>query len=129
MTSKARWLSIRETVFAEQRKSCAVCKLPFTSHEDMHGHHAIYTRQKGLDKWLDTPENIVLLCQKCHADHGHLTAWFRRNMFWTAKIDAGYDMLTWHENMPMLIKDHFIYVYDPFTKGTPEEMERRARYE
>ena len=129
MTTPSRWSEIRERVFKDQHGQCARCWRTFASHEDMHAHHAVYSRQKGLEKWLDTPENIVLLCQKCHADHGHLTAWFRRNMFWTAKINAGYDMLTWHENMPMLIKDHFIYVYDPFTKGTPEEMERRARYE
>jgi hypothetical protein len=108
MTSKARWLSIRETVFKEQRGRCTRCGKSFASHEGMHAHHAIYTRAKGLEKWLDSEENIELVCHKCHADHGYLSSWFGRCMAYTRKVELGYDMEKWNAEIPMLIKDEFI---------------------
>jgi len=110
MTSAKRWSSIRETVFKEQRGKCTRCGQSFASHDDMHAHHAVYTRMKGLEKWLDSEENIELVCPKCHADHGYLTSWFARYLAWSKKIDKGYDMEKWHAEIPMLIKDKFIYI-------------------
>lgn len=111
MTSKKRWTEIRERVFRDQAGKCAMCPRVHQSHETMHAHHAIYTKQKGLEKWLDSEENIELMCNDCHSKrHGYLSGWFGRCMAWTKKIDAGYDMLAWNESLPMRIKDAFLYL-------------------
>jgi ribosomal protein S27AE len=118
MTSKARWLSIRETVFKEQRGRCTRCGLSFASHEDMHAHHACYPKDIKFSKCLDSEQNIVLLCNKCH-EHIHRVLGnsdFIRDMFWSKKIDNGYDMIEWEKNItrndgqPMLIHHNFIYI-------------------
>jgi len=99
----------RERVFREQKGKCARCPRVFQSHEDLHAHHAVYGRDKRIPE-LDQPENIQLICHKCHAEHGYLSGWFMRCMAWTEKIDLGYRMQEWHDNLPMLIKDEFIYL-------------------
>jgi len=99
----------RERVFTEQRGKCATCWRHFQSHEEMHAHHCIYTRDKRMPE-LDEAPNIQLLCPDCHSNHGYLSSWFGRCMAWTAKIDAGYEMAAWNESLPMLIKDSFIYL-------------------
>ena len=110
MTSKARWFEVRERVFKDQHGQCARCTRTFASHEDMHAHHAVYSRQKGLEKWLDSEQNIILLCSHCHLDdHGLLTSWFRRCTFWKMKVEQGYQMDEWHNEIPMLIKDVFTW--------------------
>ena len=92
----------------EQHGKCAACWRLVPPYEV---HHAILTRDKKFAKWLDMPENLVLLCPKCHQnEHGYLTGWFQRCSFWTDKIDAGYDMDAWHDSIPMMIKDTFIYL-------------------
>ena len=109
MTSPARWTDIRERLFKDQKGMCAHCWRTFNSHEDMHAHHAVYSRQKGLEKWLDSEENIVLLCPRCHDQHGYLSSWFSRCEFWGKKVEQGYDMEKWHQEIPMLIKDKFTW--------------------
>ena len=110
MTTEKRWREIKETVYQDQGGVCQVCKHPY-GIDYLARHHAIYSRDKRFSKFLNSEENIVLLCVKCHggAKHGRLLHWMRRNMFWTDKIDQGYDMITWHDSIPMLEKDHFIY--------------------
>jgi hypothetical protein len=106
----ARWLAIREHLFKQQKGQCAHCWRKFTSHEDMHAHHAVYSRMKGLEQWLDSVENITLLCPDCHANHGFHSSWFGRCLAWSKKIDAGFAMEKWHAEIPMLIKDNFLYI-------------------
>ena len=97
----------RERVFTEQRGKCANCWRTYPTHEYLHAHHCIYTRDKRMPK-LDAPENIQLLCSHCHSEHGYLSSWFGRCMAWTVKIEQGYDMDTWNDGLPMLIKDTFL---------------------
>jgi len=110
MTTKAQWTAIRERVFKDQKGKCWSCWRTFNSHEQMHAHHSVYTADKNFSKWLDSAENIVLLCPLCHSDHGKLSSWFMRLCAWSSKIDQGYDMESWHDGIPMLIKDNFFYI-------------------
>lgn len=97
-----------DRLLAEQRGKCANCWRPVPP---MEVHHACYTRDRQFGKWLDMPENLVLLCRKCHQDnHGYLTRWFKRLCFWSDKIDASYDMEAWHDSIPMREKDRFVYL-------------------
>ena len=117
MTTDTQWRKVREQVFKEQKGKCAKCPRTFASHDDMHGHHAIYGRDVKFSKWLDRAENIVLLCGDCHEwiHHKNGNSEFIRDCFWTDKIDLGYDMETWDKNIcrndgqPMLIHDNRTY--------------------
>lgn len=90
----------------DQHNRCATCWRTIPPHQV---HHAVYTRDKRI-KELDSIENLQLLCPDCHSNHGYLSSWFGRCMAWTKKIDAGYDMNTWNTELPMLIKDRFLYL-------------------
>jgi hypothetical protein len=94
-------------LYREQRGICQFCCRPIPP---FHVHHAIYTRDKRFSKWLDSAENLVLACPSCHANHGKLSNLFMRWCVWSDKIDRGYDMENWHREIPMLLKDHFIYI-------------------
>jgi len=118
MTSPASWLTIREHLFKEQKGQCAHCWRTFSSHEDMHAHHACYPKDKKFSKCLDSKENITLLCNECHERiHQALgNSDFIRDLFWSKKIDIGYDMVEWEKNIcrddgqPMLIHHKFYYI-------------------
>ena len=116
MTTKAQWRKIREQVFEEQNHKCWDCPRVFSKHDDMQRHHAVYTDDKRFSKWLDKAENIVLVCHKCHEKHGWLSCYMRRCMVWTYKVNLGYDMKSWHDSIPMLIKDRFPPEYLPKKK-------------
>ena len=87
-----------------------MCPNVHASHETMHAHHAVYTRDINFSKWLDRAENIFLICPECEKDHGYLTCWFRRLCAWSDKLDDGYDMESWEQSIPMLIHDKFFYI-------------------
>ena len=111
MTTKKRWTEIREKVFRDQRGKCAICPRVHQSHETMHAHHAVYSADKNFSKWLDSEQNIQLMCNDCHSKrHGYLTSWFGRCMAWTKKIEQGYEMDEWNDGLPMLIKDNFLFL-------------------
>jgi hypothetical protein len=99
--------SIIDRLYREQHGKCQFCWRPIPP---FHIHHAIYTRDKRFSKWLDMPANLVLTCPACHAQHGILSNIFMRMCVWSDKIDHGYDMEKWHTDIPMLIKDQFIYI-------------------
>ncbi len=102
-------------LLAEQKNKCAACWRTF-DQRPYHVHHAVYSRNKNMP-FLDCAENLQLLCPACHLDnHGNLTSWFGRCMAWTAKIEQGYDMESWNDGLPMLIKDKFL-----FLEGSKEE--------
>jgi hypothetical protein len=76
------------------------------SSENLEIHHCIYHRQKKFAKWLDREENLIRLCHSCHADHGYVGSYFFRWCVYQDKAKI-YDMITWHDSIPMLIKDNF----------------------
>jgi len=84
-----------------------MCGRLFTYDNPQQIHHAVYGREKKFAKWLDRPENLVILCKRCHENHGDMSNFFMRCYWWTYKIELGYDMKTWHAELPMIIKDHF----------------------
>jgi hypothetical protein len=51
------------------------------------------------------PENLLLICPRCHANHGQLSNIETRKKAWKFKVEHGYDMSKWQESIPMLIKD------------------------
>jgi len=99
--------SIIDRLYREQHGICQFCCRPIPPY---HVHHAIYTRDKRFSKWLDMPENLVLTCTTCHAQHGNLSNLFMRCCVWSWKIDHNYEMQKWHDSIPMRVKDHFDYV-------------------
>ena len=99
--------TIIDRLYREQRGICQFCARPIPPFEC---HHAVYTRDIHFAKWLDMAENLVLVCPACHADHGKLSNLFMRWYVWSDKIDRGYDMEKWHLEIPMLLKDHFVYI-------------------
>jgi hypothetical protein len=98
-----------DRLLKDQQYTCELCWQHIPPY---HAHHAVYTKDKRFASYLDMPENLILLCPECHADHGKLSNWFMRCVIWSRKIDKGYDMVAWHEAIPMLIKDEFIYFED-----------------
>jgi len=114
MTTNAQWTAIREQVFKDQKGKCWSCWRTFNSHEDMHGHHCCipkgHTNYKKKMALIDSPENIVLLCSQCHGDHGKLTNWFSRWSFFTDKLDHGYDMQKWLDNLDLKSGEYFLYL-------------------
>lgn len=72
-----------------------------------HVHHAIYTRDTRFSKWLDQVENLLLVCPRCHANHGILSKFETRKKALKWKIEHGYSMQKWLDGIPMLIKDRF----------------------
>jgi len=100
-----------DQLYTEQRGDCAVCHRLFTHQNPMQVHHAVYTRNVNFAKWLDMPENLALVCLRCHSTlHGHLTGWTRRNIFYQDKIAKGYDMRTWNNALKEagMVTDYFI---------------------
>lgn len=95
-----------QRLLKEQHNACWNCGRPLKKYEV---HHAIYGRDKKFSKWLDMPENLFLVCPECHSKHGYLSCYFARCCAWTDKINAGYDMEGWHAELPMKVKDNFLY--------------------
>lgn len=96
-----------DKLYKEQRGCCAFCHRPFTDSNPQQVHHAIYGREKQFSRWLDKPENLILLCQKCHEQHGDMSNWSMRRLWWNYKIELGYNMREWHTEIPMKVKDRF----------------------
>lgn len=101
-------------LYMEQKGDCAVCHRLFTWDNPMHVHHGIYpkghTNFKVFKKMLSMAENLFLICAKCDSQHGHLTGWTRRNIFYQDKIAKGYDMRTWNQSLKDagMVTDYFI---------------------
>ena len=114
MTTPAQWTAIRERVFKEQGGKCWVCPKVHQSHETMHAHHAIipksHTNYKKKMALIDSPENIILICWQCHENHGDLTNWHRRWMFFSDKLDFGYDMQKWLNDLNLRADEYFLYI-------------------
>jgi hypothetical protein len=60
--------------------------------------HCIIHRAKGYEKFLDVPENVEFICQKCHTYPGHTKA--HKKEFWYKQIKRGYDMDKWWDSLP-----------------------------
>ena len=106
--------SIIDRLWEEQKGICACgCGRPLTKSGPgkARAHHGIYTRDERFAEWLDMAENLFLIRDDCHkSEHGRLTNWFWRSLFWTEKLKF-YDMHKWHDSIPMLVKDKF-YEFD-----------------
>ena len=78
-------------------------------------HHAVYGDEKKFKKHLDKIENLVLMCHDCNVNKkGFIENFEFRNLVYNYKLQMGYDMEKWHDELPKLIKDKFY-------KMTPEE--------
>lgn len=95
-----------DRLLKEQHNACWNCGRPLTKY---HAHHAVYGREKKFAKWLDMPHNLFLVCPDCHSRHGYLSCYFARCCAWTDKVNMGYDMEGWHAEIPMKVKDNFLY--------------------
>jgi hypothetical protein len=57
-------LELKQQLVSERGYACECCgELQII----LHAHHALYHRMKGKPE-LDTPMNIALLCESCHAN-------------------------------------------------------------
>jgi ribosomal protein L40E len=74
-------------------------------------HHAVYKRAKKFPQ-LDEAENLVMLCHKCNAESGkgYVQSWFFRCLVYSHKLELGYRMDEWLDNIGMKSPDHFIYI-------------------
>lgn len=98
--------SIIDRLYREQHGICQFCCRPIPPFEC---HHAIYTRDKRFSKWLDSPENLILLCKNCHSNnHGRLTNFETRKKVYKYKIEKGYLMAEWEVSIPFVIHDNFV---------------------
>lgn len=93
-----------DQLYTEQGGDCAVCHRPFT--HQMQVHHACMTRDIRFAKWLDQIFNLLLICPRCHANHGWLSKFETRKKAWKFKVEQGYDMKAWHDSIPMIVKDN-----------------------
>ena len=103
-----------DRLLKEQKNKCCNCWRTFDKYP-YHVHHALIpkgqTNYKKFKKWLDMGENLMLVCPICDLQHGDLTNDFRRDIFWTFKIDNGWKMQEWYDSIPMRDKAHqFIYL-------------------
>lgn len=93
-----------DALLKDQRDHCWKCWCGIPPY---HVHHAIYTKDIRFKKWLDMENNLILLCPKCHANHGALSNIETRREVWEWKKKHGYEMDKWHESIPLLVKDIF----------------------
>ena len=87
----------------DQRGVCWKCGRPIPPY---HVHHACMTRDIRFAKWLDQIFNLLLICPRCHANHGWLSKFETRKKAWKFKVEQGYDMKAWHDSIPMIVKDN-----------------------
>jgi len=100
----------KQKLLKEQKGKCLICGKRLSINQG-HIHHAIYpkshTNYKKFQEFLDQPENLVIVCWKCHNKHGDLSNAGMRNHLFEYKKSKGYDMDNWNKNSPMKIKDRF----------------------
>lgn len=98
--------SVIDQLIRDQHGLCLNCGRDLMN-KGFHCHHAIYGRDVRFNKYLDMAENLVLLCEKCHAFHGRLTNLNARKRYWKWKVEHGYLMSEWNDSIPMKVKDRF----------------------
>ena len=98
--------TVIDQLIKDQRGLCYICGRDLR-RVGMQAHHAVYGREVRFAKYLDTIFNLVLLCPKCHNEHGRLSNIETRKKVWAWKVAKGYDMKAWADKLPMLIKDRF----------------------
>ena len=120
-----------DRLLKEQKNQCWVCTRSF-HQAPYHVHHAVIpkgqTNYQKYKKWLDMPENLILVCRHCHLNHGHLTNREYRDMIWTKKVNMGYDMKEWLESMNMKVTPIFMYIHRPYAEHTEEEKRLIEKY-
>lgn len=93
-----------DQLLKEQKGDCPICGRALNEY---HVHHALITRDVRFQKWLDQPENLQLICPRCHANHGRLSNFYARKKAWKAKVELGYDLDAWYDSIPMRVKENF----------------------
>lgn len=83
---------------------CEYCET-LTPAEELEAHHMIFHREKGAP-YLDVPQNLCLVCHKCHSE-GLVNSYSARRWFWELQISRGYDMAKWIESLPSKVKPRF----------------------
>jgi 5-methylcytosine-specific restriction endonuclease McrA len=94
-----------DRLLKDQKGLCPLCGRDL--YQGYHVHHAIYTRQAKFSKWLDSIQNLVLLCPRCHQNHGRLSNIEGRKRFFKLKIEQGYEMVEWERSIPFVVHDRF----------------------
>ena len=94
-----------DRLLKDQRGACWKCGRDL--YKGYHVHHACITRDKRFAKYLDQAENLLLICPRCHSNHGNLSNIKTRRQVWQWKKAHGYDMDKWQEDMNMKITDKF----------------------
>jgi 5-methylcytosine-specific restriction endonuclease McrA len=97
---------LKQVLAMEQRFTCANIGCSQRVDGDTgHAHHAIVPRGKTntrkYGKLLDAPENLMIVCWKCHEQHGDLSGYFMRLYYYSWKIDHGYEMAEWYAQLNM----------------------------
>jgi len=93
-----------DALLRDQKGACWKCGRSIQAFEV---HHSIYSRDVRFQKYLDMPENLILLCGDCHFHHGQLLNIYTRRKVWQWKKEHGYLMDAWHWSIPMRVKDNF----------------------
>jgi len=94
-----------DTLLKDQKGACWKCGRDL--YGGYHVHHAVMGREIRFAKWLDMIENLLLICPRCHSNHGALSNLNTRRAAWKWKVEHGYDMKAWQESIPMKIRDIF----------------------
>jgi 5-methylcytosine-specific restriction endonuclease McrA len=70
--------------------------------------HHVWGRDKQFKKYLDMPENLIMLCHTCNViNKGSVENKTFRQKVWNHKVKLGYKMSEWVDSIDMIIKDRF----------------------
>jgi hypothetical protein len=104
-------------VIKKEHKQCFRCG----NKENLEIHHAIYTRNKRFQFWLDMNENLIMLCHNCNVNQKGLVENFEfRNLVYNWKARNGYDLNKWLNSIPLKVKDQFYMMSEIYYKRSLE---------
>lgn len=88
----------------ERGQVCEVCHARIATEL----HHCLYHRRAGV-KELDTPENLELVCNLCHAD-GVVNSYKHRVQFYVNQCSryGSQHMEDWNNGLPIKRKDRWV---------------------
>ena len=93
-----------DRLLKDQHGCCWKCGRGLPPYET---HHAVYTRDVRFQKWLDQIQNLLLICPKCHSNHGSLSNLNTRRAAFKWKCEHGYEMQEWEMSIPFVVHDRF----------------------
>ena len=91
-----------DEAYMYSKQSCEMC-----GRGRVEFHHAIYRRNKSIPE-LNAPENLLALCNNCHAEF-HAEGYSGRCRAWRMKCEefGREHMVEWHEGLPLVAKENF----------------------